>query len=75
MAFPGWRVVIVLWGACLVCGRDESFQEELLIRPLSDGNLLAHLQFTTALTFDATVEPVCRFLCFEERAIVTERYQ
>lgn len=31
--------------------QGETFSEELLVRPLNDGNLLAHLQFTTTIDY------------------------
>ncbi|KAM3578826.1 Subunit of the glycosylphosphatidylinositol transamidase complex-like protein [Umbelopsis sp. WA50703] len=37
-------------------GRQDSFEEELLISPLDDGKLLAHFQFTTLVELDSAVE-------------------
>ncbi|KAJ2964457.1 hypothetical protein NQZ79_g692 [Umbelopsis isabellina] len=37
-------------------GRQDSFEEELLISPLDDGKLLTHFQFTTLVELDSTVE-------------------
>jgi phosphatidylinositol glycan class T len=33
----------------VVCAKEEDFSEELLLRPLPDGKVLAHFQFTHRL--------------------------
>eukprot|EP00012_Vannella_robusta_P008851 CAMPEP_0206198700 /NCGR_PEP_ID=MMETSP0166-20121206/9798_1 /ASSEMBLY_ACC=CAM_ASM_000260 /TAXON_ID=95228 /ORGANISM="Vannella robusta, Strain DIVA3 518/3/11/1/6" /LENGTH=378 /DNA_ID=CAMNT_0053616613 /DNA_START=117 /DNA_END=1254 /DNA_ORIENTATION=+ len=48
----GFLAVFIL--LCVVAHADqqETFHEELLVRPLADGNLFAHLQFTSAIQFN-----------------------
>mmetsp|Transcript_68507 Transcript_68507/g.103324 ORF Transcript_68507/g.103324 Transcript_68507/m.103324 type:complete len:122 (-) Transcript_68507:11-376(-) len=33
-------------------GTQENFREELLVRPLPDGNVFSHLQFTSTIRFN-----------------------
>ena len=45
-------LIFILFIQFIICER-ETFSEELLIRPLPDGNVLAHFQFTSIINFES----------------------
>lgn len=44
--------LLLLFIQYIICER-ETFSEDLIIRPLSDGNVLAHFQFTSTINFES----------------------
>lgn len=46
----------ILTAESKLSGRQDSFEEELLVSPLDDGKLLTHFQFTTLVDLDSSIE-------------------
>lgn len=48
------KVLLITLAISLVCTHNnkESFSEELLVRPLPDGNVLAHIQFSSTISLN-----------------------